>query len=250
MRLKYKKIRYKNRYYAILEIKNKDKIIPILLEWDDFRNLQYSHLSKTLEYSSNQRVSFYHTDNYDVTRKIYIDQLAMGLKQKLNGKIPIKKNIIHINKLKIDNRHENLCYDIDKKEYHKNINKKKRTVVLPDDCGIDVDTIPTYIWYMKPNGKHGDRFMIKINDYSWKTTSSKKIKLIHKLDQAKRKMKELQKTRPELFKDISMNGDLTPHGKKLLDSFYKIIKRGGYEYEKIEQPNNTKSLLKLTKKIN
>lgn len=244
MRLKYKKIRYKNRHYAILEINKKDNIIPVLLEWEDFRTIR--NLGKTFEYTVNHCVSCYHTNNSDITRKVYIHQLAMGLKQRSFGETARKEHIIHINRLGIDNRHENLCYDTINKKYNKNKNKKKRTLILPENSDIDVDKIPSFIWYMKPNGNHGDRFMIKINDYSWKTSSSKKLSLTSKLDQAKRKMKEIKKTNPELFEDLSMNGDLTLHGKKLLDSFYKIISRAGYKYEKDNDQNNTKTLLKLT----
>ena len=49
---------------------------------------------------------------------------------------------------------------------------------------------------MKPNGNHGDRFVVELKglpdgDIEWKSTSSKSIPLLEKLNQAKAKLIEL-----------------------------------------------------------
>jgi regulatory protein YycI of two-component signal transduction system YycFG len=67
---------------------------------------------------------------HDIVKRVY-----EGDKYKL-------KPIIHINKLGFDNRYENLMYDETDKDVTKNLRKKKRTVVLPEDSGIDIEKIP------------------------------------------------------------------------------------------------------------
>ena len=78
--------------------------------------------------------------------------------------------------------------------------KKKRNVTLPSDCGMKAEDIPRHIWYVHPNGLHGDRFAIefKTEGIVWKTTSSKKVSLANKLVEAKNKLAELYALYPHL----------------------------------------------------
>ena len=55
---------------------------------------------------------------------------------------------------------------------------------------------------MKPNGSHGDRFMVEIGDVKWKTTSSKKLSLKYKLEEAKLFLRQLKRESPELFEQL------------------------------------------------
>lgn len=72
-------------------------------------------------------------------------------------------SIDHINRIKTDNREANLRYAT-QTEQNKNQSKKKRNVVLPENCGVNAEDIPTFIWYIKPDKHHGDRWMIEIKD--------------------------------------------------------------------------------------
>ena len=109
---------------------------------------------------------------------------------------------------------------------------------MPAECGIDVNEIPTYIWYMKPNKSHGARFMVCIDNIKWKTTSSKKISLRYKFEEAKLFLRQLKEEKPEIFEDYSMNGDYTKLGKKLLKSYYDIIHLANYDHIRRYNPQN------------
>jgi hypothetical protein len=76
----------------------------------------------------------------------------------------------------------------------------RKRVSLPEDCGIDPDSLPTHIWYVKPNGLHGDRFAIEFKSEGlvWRSTSSKKIPLVEKFAEAKQKLEELYSIYPHL----------------------------------------------------
>ena len=86
-----------------------------------------------------------------------------------------------------------------------NYKKKKRTVKLPEGCNIEPNELPTYIWYLKENGSHGSRFSVEVGNIKWKTTSSKKVSLRYKLEEAKKFLRELKKTNSDLFNKSSFN---------------------------------------------
>jgi hypothetical protein len=90
-----------------------------------------------------------------------------------------------------------------------NINTKTRirtTTKLPDS--IDPASIPRNIWYIPPNGSHGERFAVEIKgipdqeDIIWKTSSSKKFTLQEKLNQAIAKRNEIYDKSP-ILKEFS-----------------------------------------------
>jgi hypothetical protein len=175
---------------------------------------------------------------------LYLHEIIMALKLKDQNKDPKKLPIIHINRLNIDNRRENLMYDVPGKDIGKNLRKKIRLINLPKNSKIDPDDIPTYVWYMKPDSSHGERFLIEIGDVSWKTTSSVNYSLRYKLEEAKKFLRELQLIRPDLFDEYSMNGEFNYDGKKLLDSFYVIIQSGGYNLSRLKNDKLTQKYLK------
>ena len=77
--------------------------------------------------------------------------------------------------------------------------------------------------WSKANGAHGDRFAIefKTENIIWKSTSSKKVSLIEKLNQAKYQLAEFYKQYPYLDPN---NPEKLAQENKLNDSFEKIIK--------------------------
>jgi hypothetical protein len=106
-----------------------------------------------------------------------------------------KESIDHINRDGLDNRKKNLRLV---SQTQQNINKaaKPRTATLPEG----IESLPRHIWYIKPNGLHGDRFGIdlKSEKFKWKTTSSKSVSIQDKLKQAIEKLEELYVTYPHL----------------------------------------------------
>jgi hypothetical protein len=87
--------------------------------------------------------------------------------------------------------------------------------------------------------------MVEVGDVKWKTTSSKKLTLNYKLEEAKKYLRELMKTRPDLFEDFSMNGDYTKEGNELMENYYAIVHKAGFDNIKKEEPTaNTLEYLK------
>lgn len=152
--------------------------------------------------------------------------------------------ISHLDKILLDNRRENLFIGSSRKNIRK---KKKRIVSLPPDSGISSDDLPSYVWYSRADKTHADRFIVKINDVVWKSTSSRKVSLKYKLEETKYFLRELKIKRPELFEDISLNGDFTKKGKELLDSFYCIVAKCGYILNKIPCISQTNKYLRYHK---
>jgi hypothetical protein len=238
----FKKIRYNNKFYAVIKLKYKNNKFPLLLDWQDFGAID--KLNKIWKCNKFGFISCHHTDSKG-TKEVFMHDLIMMLKQRDEGSKRLKVPIIHINRIGFDNRRENIMYDTVDKELNKNIKKKKRTIKLPISSGINTSQIPTYVWYMKPDETHGERFIVDVGDVSWKTTSSKKLSLKYKLEEAKKYLRDLKKDRPELFEEYSMNGDYTKDGKDLSDSYYDIIHRAGYTHIARHIPEgNTEELLK------
>jgi hypothetical protein len=242
MDLDYDKVRYKNKYYAVLSIKYRNIDLPVVIDWKDLDIVK--KIKKKWKINQNGFVSCKHIYK-NISKDIFFHELIMALKQGDTNEKTLDKSIIHLNKINLDNRRDNILYDIIDKERNKNLVKKKRTIILPKSSGINPNDIPTYVWYMKPNGSHGERFMVSIDDIKWKTTSSKKLTLNYKLEEAKKFLRELKKEQPYLFEEYSMNGDLTKDGENLMNSFYSIVEKAGYNHIKRYIPEkNTNKLLK------
>ena len=169
MSIKYKKVQYKGNKYGVLELNYKTGKKAVVMDWKDFEYIK--GLKKAWKCNNSDLVSCSH--NYDDTSKeIFIHDVIMALVHKDNGDPRKTTPIVHINNIGLDNRRKNLMYDDCEKPENKNAKKKKRTIKLPKSSGINVNDIPTYVWYLKSNGSHGERFAIEIGDIKWKTKLS------------------------------------------------------------------------------
>lgn len=235
-----KEIIHNRKSYAVIPIKNKRNILPVVISYDDLE--MFIKVNKKWAYSPNGFIYCKHKLN-DKIKDVYLHEFIMALNGN-NRKATDRNAVVHINRICLDNRRENLMYDNQEKKTNKNMKKRLRNTELPENSGIDANEVPTYVWYMKPNGDHNDRFMVKIGDVSWKTTSSSKVSLRYKLEEAKLYLRQLKKDRPELFQAYSMNGDLTKDGLMLSNEYHEIIEKAGYS--NIEQyiPNNTEKYIK------
>lgn len=247
-------LEYDKKSYAVIIIKNLGDNIPILLDrpvYKIVKNLNYYWYINDKDHVYTIRKYTYKGELYD--EYIYLHDLVMrlgktGVLQKeikntdelikfmryaLQSDKSNKSNkynypIIHINKIHFDNRYSNLQYDSPDKEYIKNTKKKKRTIDLKR-YDISVQNLPTYVWYLKPDKTHGGRFCIEIPDeISWRSTSSKKLSLRYKLEEVKKYLRHLRRSRPDIFDYFSMNGDLNLKGKTLLKEYNKLIEQAGY----------------------
>ena len=237
---KIKKVHYKDNIYGILIIDYNGFKLPTVIDWDDVFVLK--KLNKRWKCHKNGFLSTIHP--YKGSDKhLYLHEIIMAQKMKQHGGNYSLKPIIHVNRLGLDNRRKNLEFT-GSNHIYRNTKKKKRTIKLPKNSNINIEDIPTYVWYMKPNGTHGERFYIEIGNIKWKTTASKKVSLKDKLEQAKEFLRNLKKEKPNIFKERSMNGEFTENGKKLLDEYYDIIHKGGFtDFKKTDRNNITNKLI-------
>lgn len=214
--MNYQVINYNNKEYVVI-FKND---IPIILD-----KIVMDKIKNNI---------FINKNNYAYTRINKVPILLHHLVKQYND-----ISIDHINRITFDNRLENLRYATQSIQ-NKNMSKKRRNVKLPDECKIDSQDIPTFMWYIKENGLHGDRWMIEIkNKYKWKTTSSKKYSTEYKFELAKKHLKNLIETKPEIFKDHSINGEMIDeNAQRLKNEYYEIVKLVKPDFVIIENKKN------------
>jgi hypothetical protein len=135
------------------------------------------------------------------------------------------ETVDHISRNGFDNRKENLRV-VSQTEQNLNQKSRRRTAVLPADCGLTMEDIPRHIWYIKANGAHGDRFAIefKSEGVTWKTTSSKSVSLCDKLTAAKIKLQEYYTIYPHLNPN---NPERLAEIAALRDSYKTIVELAG-----------------------
>jgi len=212
-------INYNKKRYTIATINHSNIKIPILMNRHIYKIIK--SLDKTWYVNEKNHIYYLEYDNVD-QYPIYLHEIIMKINHKQN--IPI----LHINNIHFDNRIENLQFDVRNKNYSKNTKKKNRTIDL-SKYNINVNELPTYMWYLKPDQTHGSRFVIDIqNQAYWRSTASKKVSLRYKLEESKKYLRHLKQTKPNLFDDYSMNGDLTKQGLKLYKEYYMMIRKAGF----------------------
>ena len=120
---------YNGKNYSIIKAQYKNNIVPIVLDKDICDNIKKSDRNWII--SSNGNV--YTTIN---NKNIYLHEIAYIIKNNKKNTYPL----IHLNKIGLDNRIENIMEDNLNKEIRKNLNKKERTIKLKK---INVDKIPS-----------------------------------------------------------------------------------------------------------
>ncbi len=193
--VRYRHISYESKNYCIGTILSKGEEVKFIIDASDYERVsQYSWHVTANTYIST-------TIQHDGKRKaLYLHNFIMN-HDAFKGKGQTH-TIDHINRIGYDNRKDNLRY-ISQSEQNINQKSKERKVILPDGCSITPDDIPRHIWYVKANGKHGDRFAIefKTEGIVWRTTSSKSVTIEAKLEMAKQRLTDLYILYPYLNPD-------------------------------------------------
>ena len=153
-------------------------------------------------------------------KEFYLHNLVLNLLD-FPGK-GSKESVDHINRIGLDNRKENLRI-LTQTEQNLNQSKKKRKIELPEDSGLVADDIPKHIWYVKPNGSHGERFAIdlKTENIKWKSTSAKNVSLQDKLTAAKEQLQIYYRQFPYLNPN---NDNKNKEMEDLIKSYEEIIR--------------------------
>lgn len=212
-----------NGEFAVIPFKFKNQLYPIILDRDVHKIL--NKLDK--KWYVNDKGGIYTVDKSNNTN-VYLHDVVKLIDHKANNTKLEDKAIIHLNRIPFDNRLVNISYDTVDKKYKKNLKKKKRTAKLPKSSGVIISDLPTFMWYIRSSGSHGDRFFISVGDIQWKSTSSSRLSLKYKLEESKKYLRNLRETRPDIFTQYSMNGDFTEKGNILLKEYLTIAKNGGF----------------------
>jgi len=210
----YKEIKYNGNNYIVGKVIVKDLHKLFVIDKEDYPKIK----DYSWHYTSNAYIS--HNINIEGQIKaLYLHNMVLS-RLIFPGK-GSKDSVDHINRIGLDNRKENLRI-LTQTEQNLNQSKKKRRIELPEDSGLVADDIPKHIWYVKPNGSHGERFAIelKTENISWKTTASKNVILKDKLKTAIEKLEEYYKLYPYLNPN---NEDKNKKIQELTDSYNKII---------------------------
>jgi hypothetical protein len=196
----YKFVTYNDKEYVVGLIQHTGNDVKFVFDREDFPKIEKRPWHLT---SGKYIGSTFYLDG-GVKLELYLHNLIMD-RITFDGK-GSKETVDHINRNSLDNRKENLRI-LSQSQQNINQEKKTRSVILPEGCPIKPEEIPKHIWYVRANGNHGDRFAIefKTEGVCWKTTSSKKVDLTQKLQDAKEKLKEFYLQFPYLNPQYEQN---------------------------------------------
>ena len=166
-----------------------DKTLEFLIDEEDLERVKTrnwhaatggKYIGCTLTINNERKVLYLH--NFVMNRFVFPGKGA-------------KESIDHINRNGVDNRKSNLRL-VSQSIQNTNQKKKQRTAELPEGF----TDLPKHIWYIKSHGAHGDRFCVemKTEGIARKTTSSKKVSIQEKFEQAMKIRDELYATYPHL----------------------------------------------------
>jgi len=232
IKLIHKDVNYKNKKYTVGYCSNADKDnILFIVDFDK----KESVISKKWYYNKETKYIFSTHIDIDGSKKYLYQHIYM-----VNGLVFNQESnlsIDHINQIGKDNRNENLR---ELTQSHQNINRGKfiRTTELPEGCGINLQDIPTNIYYRKAHGLHGDRFYVEIKytdpPFLKDSSSSKLIDLKTKLQQAILILEEYKKKNPDYAQlvDGIKNKDTRNNLRK---SFNEILQLSKFPQEIIDK---------------
>jgi len=210
----YVPVEYNNKNYIVGMISSNGEPMAFVFDEDDRDKV----VGRSWHVSSNKYIGSAEIADGD-RKQLFLHNLVSN-RLDFPGK-GAKETIDHINREGFDNRKENLRI-ITQSEQNMNQTKRERNITLPEGCEVNAEDIPRHIWYIKANGAHGDRFAIefKSENLCWKTTSSKKVSLREKLEEAKVKLQELYAQYPHLnpFAPEKLQKE-----RELKNSFHEII---------------------------
>lgn len=210
----YREIVYNGNEYIVGTLTCKGEPIKYIFDKDDFIKVN----GKAWHYASNSYIS-HGIINNGKKKELYLHNLVMDRLEHTGKGSTI--TVDHINRIGLDNRKENLRL-VTQTEQNLNQKRKERRIELPEGSTIKPEDIPKHIWYIRPNGSHGDRFGIdlKTENIKWKTTSAKNISLLEKLNLAKEQLEKFYKLYPYLNPD---NDHKTLEIEGLAHEYYEII---------------------------
>lgn len=205
-------VKYREKEYAVITIQHKQNTVRFVID-----NCNASEvLTKPWHLSSGKYIATHFPLPDGKIKEVHLHNFIKdNCMNDAHDKV-----IVHINNNMLDNRVENLRL-LELSDYKPVRTNRKRTINLPSDSGFLLSDIPKYISFIKASGEHGDRFTIELPrlDLYIKLSSSKKIPLKDKLEDAKRKLNEIYEKNPQVNPHIDdvIKCDLNSSFKYILD---------------------------------
>jgi hypothetical protein len=228
--MKSKLAKYNNKEYRVIECEYMDQIIPFVIDeenYDKIMDIVYV-FERKFNYRTAGGYISYNTLENGKKCEYYLHNMIMDHTPKGKGSTVV---VDHINRIGTDNRKENLRI-VSQSVNNQNRRKIKRIVDVPETSGIKADDIPTFIYYNKREGNHGEHFRIDVPGKKLvKTTKSKKYTLKQKLEQAKDILNNM--LNDDIKNNHSLNGNLLQSGLNTEKSYYEILELAGYKNIKI-----------------
>jgi hypothetical protein len=208
---KYDLVEHNGKSYAVISIQHKTSDIKFIIDQCNLTSV----LNKPWHLSSGKYIATNYLLKDGTSKELYLHNF---IKETCMNEF--NRSVIHINNNMLDNRSENLRLVEPSEHIYQKVGRK-RTVVLPPNCGFTVEDIPKYICFTKASGEHGDRFTIEIPKLNIcrKLTCSKKVPIEDKFKEAKKILDEIYVSYPE----INPNTDESLR-KELNESFEEILK--------------------------
>lgn len=226
VRIDYKVVKYNNKKYLVCKTINRDDkyfIVDFKLK-EKIIYLGWKYFDEGYIY-----LTYY---AYPIKKNIHLYQHNY-VKNKLefNGRGKFS-TIDHINRVKTDNRLENLRLQ-SPSEQNNNQGRLKRTVEMPEGSGITVDDVPKYVHLKKT--KEGNRFFkVCIKNipnhgkYESDSTKDANSSLRFKLEQAKKILRNVKQKYPEHFDNLNIEYLYNKESLNLVKSHNDILEKSKY----------------------
>lgn len=223
--LNHEVVTYKGKRYVVSCIPFNNEYKMFVFDEDDKDKV----INKTWHYMSDGNYISHTIDD----KQLYLHNLIEN-KLTFEGKGQ-QHTIDHIDRVGTDNRKANLRMATSQSAQNFNQKKRERHMVLPPDCGITPDQVPSNIWYGKADGLHGDFFCLEIKGipslgdgkYIKKSPKSKKLSLKSKLIFIVDHLNELLKEHPELG-NVIVTEESENQRKQLIEEYNDILKLSHY----------------------
>lgn len=216
--------------YTVYKLPYNDSYVIFVTDFDKKNDV----ITKNWHRSSDGYIASTYYEN-NKKKELYLHNYIAG-NLEINGRGQ-QSSISHINRVHTDNRSINLINIKGNKE------KKDRTYnPRYEQAGINVDLIPTGISYAKPSGNFGEYFTLDItlpdgSRYRPKSTKSKHVSLIRKLEESKKTLLEYYGTNPQYFANRNIRYQFSDQDIKLIKEYNQIIESSGLDTKNISKIN-------------